>query len=120
VARPARRLEDDTMMRRGRPGLIGTMARTAVIAGTAQATTNAVNAKAQQKAMAQQQAAQASGAEQQQMAAAPVQAPAEAPASAAPAGIDMAAQLTQLKELTDQGILTQEEFEAKKRQLLGI
>jgi predicted Zn-dependent peptidase len=33
---------------------------------------------------------------------------------------DMTAQLTQLKALLDQGILTQEEFDAKKKQLLGI
>ena len=43
--------------RMGRPGLVGTMARTAVIAGTASATMNAVNGRAQQKAAAQQQAA---------------------------------------------------------------
>jgi hypothetical protein len=102
------------MMRRGRPGLIGTMARTAVIAGTAQATMNAVNSKAQQKAMAQQQAAEASAGEQ------PMAEMQQQAAPAAPAGDDIAAQLTQLKALTDQGILTQEEFEAKKRQILGI
>jgi hypothetical protein len=92
--------------RMGRPGLVGTMARTAVIAGTASATANAVNSRAQGKAAAQQQAA----AEQQ--------APAAAPAAG---GMDdMTAQLTQLKALLDQGILTQEEFDAKKKQLLGI
>lgn len=117
--------------RMGRPGLVGTMARTAVIAGTASATVNAVNGRAQKKAMAQQQDAaeaqqvqdmQAQMAQMQaQMAA--QQAPA-APAPAAPAAAggtdDIAAQLTQLKGLVDQGILTQEEFDAKKKQLLGI
>ena len=41
-------------------------------------------------------------------------------AQAAPAGDDTAAQLTQLAALKDQGILTQEEFDAKKKQILGI
>ena len=45
------------MMRRmGRPGLLGTMARTAVVAGTASATVNAVNGH---QAAGQQQAAEA-------------------------------------------------------------
>lgn len=123
--------------RMGRPGLVGTMARTAVIAGTASATVGAVNNRAQKKAMAQQQ--QAADAQQmqdmqaqmdqmqaqmatQQAPAAPAPAPAAAaPAPAAAGGADdVTAQLTQLKALVDQGILTQEEFEAKKKQLLGI
>ncbi len=33
---------------------------------------------------------------------------------------DMTTQLTQLKGLLDQGVLTQEEFDAKKKQLLGL
>ena len=33
---------------------------------------------------------------------------------------DVTAQLQQLAQLKDQGILTQEEFDAKKKQLLGI
>lgn len=33
---------------------------------------------------------------------------------------DLAAQLEELKGLKDQGILTEEEFQAKKKQLLGI
>jgi hypothetical protein len=32
----------------------------------------------------------------------------------------MTAELTQLAQLVQQGILTQEEFEAKKKQILGI
>jgi hypothetical protein len=43
--------------RRRRPGLLGTVARTAVVAGTAQATANAVNRKAHGRAVEQQQAA---------------------------------------------------------------
>ena len=119
--------------RMGRPGLVGTMARTAVIAGTASATVGAVNNRAQKKAMAQQQ----EQSEQQQMADMQAQmadmqaqmatqeqapaAPAAPPAAAAPAGgDDVTAQLTQLKALVDQGIVTQEEFDAKKKQLLGL
>lgn len=41
-------------------------------------------------------------------------------APAAPAADDTTAQLTQLAALKDQGILTQEEFDAKKKQILGI
>jgi hypothetical protein len=36
------------------------------------------------------------------------------------AGNDMTAQLEELQKLKDQGILTQEEFDAKKKQILGI
>lgn len=43
-----------------------------------------------------------------------------APAPTAPAQDDVTAQLTQLKNLLDQGLITQEEFTAKKAQILGI
>ena len=43
--------------------------------------------------------------------------PAPAPAAAA---VDVVTELKRFKELVDQGILTEEEFTAKKRQLLGI
>ena len=51
--------------------------------------------------------------------------PATAPAppaapSAAPAQTDYIAELKKLAELKDMGILTDEEFEAKKKQLLGL
>jgi membrane protease subunit (stomatin/prohibitin family) len=39
---------------------------------------------------------------------------------AAPAQSDMASQLQELQNLKDQGILTEEEFQAKKKQILGI
>jgi hypothetical protein len=44
------------------------------------------------------------------------------PAAAAPTaqGADYTAELQQLAQLKTQGILTDEEFEAKKRQILGI
>jgi hypothetical protein len=100
------------LARRG-PGLVGTAARTAVFAGTATAVSGRV-ARRQQQRWANEDAA----AYEQQ---APPPAAAPAPAAAAPAGEpDYMAELQQLAQLRDQGILTPEEFEAKKKQLLGI
>jgi membrane protease subunit (stomatin/prohibitin family) len=93
------------MMRRRGPGLVGAAARTAVVAGTASAVHGRVQHRQQQKYAAQDQQAY----EQQQMAAA-----------AAPAEPDYMAELEQLAQLRDQGILTPEEFEAKKKQILGL
>jgi membrane protease subunit (stomatin/prohibitin family) len=75
--------------RGGRPGLLGTVARTAVIAGTA----NAVTTRHQERA--QQQAA------------------------AAPAADDLAAQIQRLGDLHAAGTLTDDEFAAAKARLLG-
>ncbi len=44
----------------------------------------------------------------------------QAPPQAAPAAPDYTQELQELAGLRDQGILTQEEFDAKKKQLLGI
>jgi hypothetical protein len=44
----------------------------------------------------------------------------QAYAAAAPAEPDYMAELNQLAQLKAQGILTEEEFQAKKKQLLGI
>ncbi|MEU6135143.1 SHOCT domain-containing protein [Nocardioides sp. NPDC047086] len=113
------------MLRRraGRPGLIGAAARTAVIAGTATATSNAVNRR--QAARAQQQA-EAQAYEQQQYAPPPAAPPPAAPppvepapAPAAPAENDLIGQLTRLGELHSQGILDDAEFAAAKQRLLG-
>lgn len=108
----------------GRPGLIGAAARTAVIAGTATATSNAVNrrqtARAQQQAEAQ--AYERQQYEQQQYAASPPPPPTAPPtpaAPAAPAESDLTAQLTKLGELHTQGILSDAEFAAAKQRLLG-
>ena len=90
--------------RRG-PGLVRVAATTAVVAGTA----GAVSHKQQQKYAAQDQAAQA-----QQAAAQSAAAPPE------PAEPDYMAELEQLNQLKAQGIITEEEFEAKKKQILGI
>ena len=51
----------------------------------------------------------------------PASAPAPAaPAQAAPAQQDDMAEIQQLAAMKDQGILTEEEFQAKKKQILGI
>lgn len=97
--------------RRG-PGLVGVAARTAVFAGTATAVSGRVQRRQQQKYAAEDQAAY-----QEQQAAYQEQAP---PAAAPAAEPDYMAELTQLAQLRDQGILTPEEFEAKKKQLLGL
>jgi Short C-terminal domain len=46
--------------------------------------------------------------------------PVAAPAVAAPAQQDDMAQIQQLAAMKDQGLLTEEEFKAKKKQILGI
>lgn len=105
------------MLRRriGRPGLLGAMARTAVVAGTASATANAVNRR---QAQAYQQEAEAAAYEQQRATAAP--APPSAPTSVPPAGAGgLGDQLTKLAELHSSGVLTDAEFAAAKQRLLG-
>ena len=97
------------MMRRmGRPGLVGTMARTAVIAGTATAVSGNVRNRQDQRAM-----------EAQQAQAAPPPPPAPAPAAAPTAAVDITGELTKLAEMRNNGILTDEEFAAAKAKLLG-
>jgi len=122
------------MGRGGRPGLLGTIARTAVIAGTASATVNAVDNRSakKQQAAADEQTQQQQIAQQQQQIdqleaaqtgqAPAVQAPvAAAPAAAAPAagGGDIVSQIQQLASLRDSGVLSNEEFDAAKTKLLG-
>jgi hypothetical protein len=103
----------------GRGGLIGTAARTAVIAGTATATTGAM-ARHQQRRMYEQEQEFAA----QQTAPQPVYAEPAAPAPAqvgAPAGggEDLYAQLQQLGQLHAQGILSDAEFAQAKAKVLG-
>ncbi|MEV6660404.1 SHOCT domain-containing protein [Nocardia fluminea] len=95
----------------GRPGLIGTIARTAVVAGTATATSNAVNRRGAQRAAEQQAYAQ------QQAPPPPQQAPPPPPAPSA--GDDTVAQLSKLAELHSAGALSDAEFAAAKAKLLG-
>jgi hypothetical protein len=117
------------MIRRvGRPGLVGTMARTAVVAGTATAVSGGMVRHAQKKEMAQQQEEyyQQQMMQQQidQAAAAAVaaqQAAAPPPAAAAPAAAPddpMIAKLKELAQLHQAGILSDEEFAAAKARLL--
>jgi hypothetical protein len=49
----------------------------------------------------------------------PAAPPPAAPAAAGGSATDRIAALTQLKELLDSGVLTQEEFDAQKQQILG-
>lgn len=95
------------MRRRGRPGLMGTMARTAVVAGTATAVSGGVRNRQEQNAMEAQQA---------QAAPAPPPAPAPAPAG----GVDITGELTKLAAMRDNGILTDEEFATAKAKVLGL
>jgi Short C-terminal domain len=98
--------------RAGRPGLIGTMARTAVVAGTATAVSGGI-ARRQHERM--QQAADADAWRQQQMAPPPAMAVAAPPAPAT----DLVTQLKELAALKDRGILTEEEFAAQKARILA-
>jgi membrane protease subunit (stomatin/prohibitin family) len=93
--------------RMGRPGLIGTMGRTAVIAGTATAVSGSVSRRADRRAdeQAQYQAQQAA---QQQ-----------APQQAAATPGDTMSQIRELADMRSQGLLTEEEFAAAKAQVLG-
>jgi hypothetical protein len=89
------------------------MARTAVVAGTATAVSNRVSRR--------QYGRWADQAEQQEAEAAYQAQQAAPPPAAAPAGEpDYMAELEQLAKLKEQGIVSDEEFEAKKKQLLGI
>jgi hypothetical protein len=95
-------------VRRG-PGLVRAAATTAVVAGTAGAVRHRQDqryARQDQEAYEQQMAEQQAYAAQQ--------------APAAPAAPDYAAELQQLAALKGQGLITEEEFEAKKKQILGI
>jgi Short C-terminal domain len=96
------------MFRRRGPGLVRAAATTAVVAGTA----GAVRHRQEQKYAAQDQAQY-----DQQVAA---QQAAQAAAPAAPAEPDYATELQKLAQLKGQGLITEEEFEAKKKQILGI
>jgi Short C-terminal domain len=107
------------LRRRGRPGLLGTVARTAVIAGTATATANAVGRHGEQKA-AEKQANADQQAAQQQAAAAPPPPPPPPPAPPAAADDDLVGQIGQLGKLRDAGVLSDSEFAAAKAKLLGI
>lgn len=86
------------------PGLLRGMARTAVVAGTATHVSNNVSRRQARKYAEQDAAQYAEQAPQQQQ----------------PAQDDVYVELQKLGQLKNDGILTQEEFDAKKRQLLGL
>jgi hypothetical protein len=106
------------MMRRRRgPGLARGVARTAVVAGTAAVVAGQVHhhqdqkwARQSQEQYAQQQAELA--AQEAQYYAPPLPAAAAEP--------EYVAELEKLAQLKNQGVITEEEFQAKKRQILGI
>lgn len=129
------------VQRRG-PGLVGTMARTAVVAGTATAVAKGVSGSMDQKAAQQQAAAQQQQqasydagfqqaqlqaqqeelAQQQQQTLAAQAAAQTTPAPTATAGAltdAKIAQLQKLAELQKTGILTEDEFAQQKALILG-
>ena len=99
-------------------GLIGGMVKTAVVAGTASAVRGRVARRQAEKFADRDQAIAQNRAQGYVEGAQQAQPPARA--AAAPAAPDAATQIKQLAELHDEGILTDEEFTAKKKQLLGI
>jgi Short C-terminal domain len=95
-------------------GLIGGMARTAVVAGTATAVSNRVSRRQANRWGAQeQQQYEAQQYEQQQASAPPP------PPAAGPSQDDTIAQLQKLGELKAAGVLTEQEFAAQKAKILA-
>ena len=94
-------------------GLLAGIAKTAVVAGTSQATRNAVNRHAAKKNVAAYSKATQ---EVQGQRVTHVQQPQQA----APAPqVDVVSQLERLAALRDQGVITEEEFQAQKAKILG-
>lgn len=91
------------------PGVLRGVARTAIVAGTATAVSNRVSRR-QAGRWAEQEQQQAA---QQQYYQQPPPAPAATPAP------DPVAQLKELAELKNQGILTEAEFQAQKAKILA-
>ena len=87
------------------PGLVRGVARTAVVAGTATAVSGRVSRRQGQR-----------WAEQAPPQEAPVQ---QSPAAPPPAQQSTIEQLKELAALKEQGMLTEEEFEAQKAKVLG-
>ena len=93
------------------PGLIRGVARTAAVAGTATAVSNRVSRRQSSRWAAQSQEPQDTPPE-----------PQTAPEAEEPEGMSMDekyAQLKQIAELKDQGILTEAEFEVQKAKILN-
>jgi Short C-terminal domain len=98
------------------PGLLRGVARTAVVAGTATAVSNRVSRRQANRWSAQEEQQYY---EQQQQYAQQQQAYAQQPAPAPAPQVDTIGQLKELAELKNQGILTEEEFQAQKAKLLA-
>jgi hypothetical protein len=94
-------------------GLIGGMARTAVVAGTATAVSNRVSRRQAGRWQAQEQQ------QYQQPAYAPPSQYEAPPPEEADDGSSLIAQLEKLGNLRDKGILTDEEFAQQKARLLA-
>jgi hypothetical protein len=117
--------------RRG-PGLLGTVARTAVVAGTATAVAGRVDAAQQAAAQRQQEGAAAQEQLRQMQLQAQIDSqvdarltgavqaapPQAAPAPARPSVDELHAQLTKLGELRTAGLMTVGEFAEQKARLL--
>jgi hypothetical protein len=90
------------------------MARTAVIAGTATSVSNRVSRRQARRWGGQEQAAAPQYA--------PAPPPPPPPQYAAPSdeGGDLSAEISRLGELRNQGLLSDDEFNAAKAKLLGI
>jgi len=91
------------------PGLLRGVARTAVVAGTATAVSNRVSRRQANRWSQQEEQQFAQQAPQQY----------EPPPPAPAAAPDPIAQLKELAELHNQGILTDDEFAAQKAKLLA-
>jgi putative oligomerization/nucleic acid binding protein len=102
-------------------GLIGGIARTAVVAGTFTAVSNRVSRRQSRRWAQQDQSAYPPQQYAPQYAAPPP--PQYAPQQYAPAapsaGNDLDL-LTKMAQLHDQGVLTDEEFAAEKKKILGL
>ena len=94
-------------------GLIGGIARTAVVAGTATAVSNRVSRRQAGRWAAKEEQQQP----QEQEEYAPAQ-PAAPPPPPQDTGVDLG-KLQQLGELRDSGVLTEEEFQAQKARILA-
>jgi hypothetical protein len=102
-------------LRRG-PGLLGAVARTAVVAGTATAVSRGINRSLDNREQERAEAAAYEQAAAQQQAS-----PQQAPAPQQPPGRqdDLMAQLQRLADMRQQGLLDDQEFAAAKAKLLA-
>jgi len=100
------------------PGRLRGIARTAVVAGTATAVSGRVQRRQAEHFAARDQQIAATRAEgwYQGVEASASQAPAPPPP---PAPVNPVSQLKELAELRDQGVLTEEEFQAQKAKILA-